>query len=189
MKKIYLLLFCLAYGVGAVKAQAPGGSITAITVKYMNGGSWIKGSITEPGRVGLIEVLSFNMDESRAVDPKGRPAGEVKTSWATFTKPMDMASPLLKQALHTSPVKVGNDKVEVSFWGKKSNNSATESILYTVTLSGVICTSVNDVVTPASNNNPMECYQQVSFFFREAQWTWTDGSITFKKEYPMPGPY
>ena len=149
----------------------------------------IKGSVTQKGREGKIQVIAVSHDIISPRDPaSGLPTGKRMHKPFVITKELDKASPLLYNAL------VNNENIptwELQFWTpqvKAVQGVGTEVQHYSVKL---INANIASIAFRMANNKHPELmkfaeYEEVAFTYQKIIWTWTEGGITAEDDWETP---
>ncbi|MEZ4298277.1 MAG: Hcp family type VI secretion system effector [Polyangiaceae bacterium] len=143
----------------------------------------ILGSVTQKGREGSIEVVSFFHEIVAPRDPaSGRPTGKRMHKPFSITKPTDRSSPLLYSVL------TNNENLkEVVLKLYRPSPTGMERHAFTVrlqnaTISGIQLRMLN-VRNPRHTRMPE--LEEVSFAYQRIEWTWVDGGITADDDWEI----
>ena len=144
----------------------------------------IKGSVTQKGREGKIQVIAVSHDIQSPRDPaSGLPTGKRMHKPFVITKELDKSTPLLFSAL------VNNENItelEVQFW--RPSATGAEQQHYTIKLANANIASVSSRMP--NNKNPdlmkYETYEEIAFTYQKITWTWVDGGITAEDDWESP---
>ena len=144
----------------------------------------IKGSVTQKGREGKIQVIAVSHDIQSPRDPaSGLPTGKRMHKPFVITKELDKSTPLLFSAL------VNNENItelEVQFW--RPSATGAEQQHYTIKLTNANIASVSSRMP--NNKNPdlmkYETYEEIAFTYQKITWTWVDGGITAEDDWESP---
>jgi type VI secretion system secreted protein Hcp len=150
-----------------------------MTVKGQKKGN-IKGSVTQKGREGSIDVIA---DHHGIVSPRGPASGLAtgKRMHQPFTvrKVTDKATPPLYAALCNNE---NLPEVTIDYWKpqlKSASGTGTEVQYFTVKLTNANIASITatmpDVEDPAQEK--LDMYEEVSFTYQKIEWIWKDGNI------------
>jgi type VI secretion system secreted protein Hcp len=149
----------------------------------------IKGSVTQKGREGKIQVISVSHEIISPRDAaSGLPTGKRMHKPFVITKELDKASPLLYNILTM------NENIpewELQFWTpqiKATAGTGTEIQHYTIKLTNANIASIN--FRMANNKHPdlmkFAEYEEVAFTYQKIEWIWTDGGITAMDDWESP---
>ena len=149
----------------------------------------IKGSVTQKGREGKIQVIAVSHDIISPRDPaSGLPTGKRMHKPMVVTKELDKASPLLYSAL------VNNENIsewELQFWTpqiKAATGTGQEVQHYSVKLVNANVASI--AFRMANNRHPdlmkFSEYEEIAFTYQKIIWTWNDGGITAEDDWETP---
>ncbi|HEY4930932.1 MAG TPA: Hcp family type VI secretion system effector [Terriglobales bacterium] len=150
-----------------------------MTVKGQKQGI-LKGSVTQKGREGSIQVIAYHHNIVSPRDPQsGLPTGQRLHKPFTVLKVTDKATPPLYTALCTNE---NLTEVTINFWKpqiKAGTGTGSEVQYYTVKLTNAniasIAAMMPNVEDPAQQKFDMQ--EEVAFTYQKIEWTWTDGSI------------
>lgn len=143
----------------------------------------IKGSVTQKGREGQIQVIAVNHQIQVPRDSaSGQATGRRKHGALVITKEVDRATVPLRTMLVASELA---SKWELRFWFPSTTAAAgagagQERQLLTVTLTDAAITSI-DLQLPNTTDPELtsrQPFEEVAFAYREIAWTWTDGAVT-----------
>jgi type VI secretion system secreted protein Hcp len=151
----------------------------------------IKGSITQKGREGWIEIIAANHQIVSPRDPaSGLATGKRMHKPYTVTAPYDKALPLLYSALVNNETIV---QVEFVFFsptklGERGSGQGVEEATYKVRLENA---HLSDIQFRMPNNkNPdlmkYENYVEYSFTYQKIIGTWVNGGITWEDDWEAP---
>ncbi len=144
----------------------------------------IRGSVTQAGREGSLEIWGWNHE---VVSPRdaasGLPTGRRQHKPIVVTKPIDMATPLLMNVL------TNNENItewRLDCW--RPSRGGREFQYYTIELvnasiAGIRQEQLNNTY---EENLPLEPREHVSFTYQKIIWTWQDGGITAEDDWATP---
>lgn len=144
----------------------------------------IKGSVTQAGREDSIMVIGTSHEvESPRDAASGLPTGKRQHKPFTITKEIDMATPLLYNAL------VNNENIpewKLEYW--QPSTSGAEQQHYSVTLTNA---SISEIRQEMLNNKYPENMQHkerehIAFCYQKIEWTWVDGGISCEDDWETP---
>jgi len=144
----------------------------------------IKGSVTQRGREDSIMVIAFDYEvESPRDAASGLPTGKRQHKGINITKEVDVASPLLMNAL------VNNENItewELRCW--QPSKSGQEVQFYTIQL---VNASIAKIKGEMLNNKYPENMQHkeretISFCYQKIIWTYEDGGVTAEDDWEAP---
>jgi type VI secretion system secreted protein Hcp len=144
----------------------------------------IKGSVTQKGREGSLEVYGWNHEVASPRDAaSGLPTGKRQHKPITIIKPIDKSSPLLMKAL------VDNENIpewKLQCW--KPSPTGAENQYYTVELvnANVAQIRVEQLNNKYPENMPHELREYVAFTYQKITWTFVDGGITAEDDWESP---
>jgi type VI secretion system secreted protein Hcp len=149
----------------------------------------IKGSVTQKGREGKIQVIAVSHSIISPRDPaSGLPTGKRMHKPFTITKELDKSSPLLYNVL------VNNENVsewELQFWTPQlsaKQGVGSEVQHYTVKLINANIASID--FRMANNKHPdlmkFAEYEEVAFTYQRIEWTWNEGGIMASDDWQEP---
>ena len=144
----------------------------------------IKGSVTQKGREGKIQVIAVSHD---IVSPRdaasGLPTGKRMHKPFVITKELDKSSPLLYNVL------VNNEQVtnwELQHWTPSATGAEKQH--YTVKLTNATIASI--AFRMANNKHPdLMKYtenEEISFTYQKIEWVWVKGGITAMDDWESP---
>jgi type VI secretion system secreted protein Hcp len=129
----------------------------------------IKGSVTQKGREGAIDVASLSHEVISPRDPaSGLPTGKRQHKPFTIRKELDKSTPILNSML------ANNEKIKA--WELQvflPNAKGVDALAYTVKLTNASIGSIR-VFTDADGN----LQEEITFTYQKIEWTWVDGGIT-----------
>jgi len=142
----------------------------------------IKGSVTQKGREGAIEVNAFTHE---LVSPRdatsGLPSGRRIHKPLVITKELDKSTPLLYNALvNNESLTQFELKCFTPSMSGRIGAVGTETNHFTIRLTNANIASIKTVM---HNNNIAESaalpiMQEITFTYQKIEWTWVDGGIT-----------
>jgi type VI secretion system secreted protein Hcp len=137
----------------------------------------IKGSVTQKGREGSIQLISVSHE---IVSPRdaasGLPTGKIQHKPLVIRKQIDKSSPLIASAL------TNNERIktwEMSVY--QPNAKGAETVAYTIKLTNASIASIR-LVTDADGN----MQEEIAFTYQKIEWTWADGGITAMDDWETP---
>jgi type VI secretion system secreted protein Hcp len=137
----------------------------------------IKGGVTQKGREGSIQLVSFSHE---IVSPRdaasGLPTGKIQHKPLVIRKQIDKSSPLLALVL------TNNERIktwEMSVYLPTAKG--TEAVAYTIKLTNASIASIRTITDPDGN-----LHEEVSFTYQKIEWTWNDGGITAMDDWETP---
>jgi type VI secretion system secreted protein Hcp len=144
----------------------------------------IKGSVTQKGREGKIQVIATSHE---IVSPRdaasGLPTGKRMHKPFVITKELDKSSPLLFNLL------VNNENIsswELQYW--RPSVTGAEQQYYTVKLTNANVASISQRMP--NNKHPelmkFETYEEIAFTYQKIEWVWVDGGITAMDDWESP---
>ncbi len=149
----------------------------------------IKGSVTQKGREGKIQVIAVSHEIISPRDAaSGLPTGKRQHKPFVITKELDKSSPLLYNVL------VNNENVtewELQFWTpqiKAASGGGVEVQHYTIKLTNA---NIASIAFRMPNNKHPELmrfaeYEEIAFTYQKIVWTWNDGGITADDDWESP---
>ncbi len=149
----------------------------------------IKGSCTQKGREGKIQVIAVSHDIISPRDAaSGLPSGKRMHKPIVLTKELDKSSPLLYNVL------VNNENIskwELQFWTPQNNRGAgsgQETQHYTIKLTDATIASISYKMANIKHPDLMKFseYEEVAFTYRKIEWTWNEGGITSGDDWEAP---
>jgi type VI secretion system secreted protein Hcp len=150
----------------------------------------IKGSVTQKGREGTIEVIAVSHSILSPRDAaSGLPSGKRMHKPLIITKELDMATPALLSAV-TSNENIS--KWELNFfltaYNDRTQSVGTEMNNYVIKLTNASICSY-DFRGP-NNKHPdlmkFKEYEEVAFVYEQIEWTWIKGGITSGDSWIAP---
>jgi len=149
----------------------------------------IPGPIASKGpRTNSILALGVSHSISVATDITGAVSGSYASRPFVVTKEIDIASPLLYNALTINPSPLVLPSVTIDFWAPVLNpapGNDGEALFYTITLSGPKIISIN--FNMANNllplNVTMPPLETVTFTYASIQWTIANGGASANAPY------
>lgn len=159
--------------------MALGGYLTLTGTKH----GPIVGSVTQKGREGSIEVVSFFHEIVAPRDPaSGRPTGKRMHKPFSITKPVDRSTPLLNDVLTNN-----ENLTEVLLKLYRPTPTGVEKLAFTVrlvnaTISGIQLRMLNNRQQRYSRMPELE---EVSFTYQRIEWTWMEGNITADDDWEI----
>lgn len=143
----------------------------------------IEGDVTQQGREGQIEVVSFGHNIVAPRDAaSGLPTGKRQHKPVRILKPIDRSSPLLFLAM------VSNEQLEevtIRFW--KPSRTGQEVQFYTVELLNASIVGIMPIHSSANAEAlkvPMR--ESISFTYEKIIVTFEDGGITAEDDWAAP---
>jgi type VI secretion system secreted protein Hcp len=144
----------------------------------------IKGSVTQKGREGKIQVIAVSHE---IVSPRdaasGLPTGKRMHKPMVITKELDKSSPLLYNVL------VNNENItewELQHW--QPSSTGAEKQHFTIKLTNGNIASI--AFRMANNKHPdlmkFSEYEEIAFTYQKIEWTWVDGGITAMDDWESP---
>jgi type VI secretion system secreted protein Hcp len=144
----------------------------------------IKGSVTQKGREGKIQVIAVSHE---IVSPRdaasGLPTGKRMHKPFVITKELDKSSPLLYNVL------VNNENIttwELQFWQPSATGAEVQH--YTVKLTNANIASI--AFRMANNKHPdlmkFAEYEEIAFTYQKIEWTWVNGGIVAVDDWESP---
>jgi type VI secretion system secreted protein Hcp len=150
----------------------------------------LKGSVTQKGREGSIQVIAVSHSVVSPRDPaSGLPTGKRMHKPFVITKELDISSPLLYNALCQNE---NISKWELQFWTTayqdRTQSVGTEMQHYTVNLVNASISSID--FRMANNKHPdlmkFNEYEEVAFVYQKITWTWVKGGVTAGDDWESP---
>jgi type VI secretion system secreted protein Hcp len=150
----------------------------------------IKGSVTQKGREGTIEVIGLSHSIISPRDQaSGLPSGKRMHKPLTILKELDIASPLLLSALtQNENISKWELKFYTTAYNDRTQSIGTEMNNYVIKLvNASICSY--DLTGP--NNKHAELmklkeFEAVSFVYEQIEWTWVVGGVTSGDNWAAP---
>jgi type VI secretion system secreted protein Hcp len=136
----------------------------------------IKGSVTQKGREGSIEVIAVSHEIVSPRDPaSGQATGKRMHKPLVITKELDKSSPLLYAALASNETM---KEWTLTFY--RPDKGGKEVASYTITLTNAMIAGIQFVMPNNKHADLMKLmeYEEVEFVYEKIQWTWLDGGIT-----------
>lgn len=143
----------------------------------------IAGSVTQKGREGTIEVVSFFHEIVGPRDPvSGRPTGKRMHKPFNITKAIDKASPLLNAVLTNN-----ENLTEVVLKLFRPTPTGQERHAFTVRLVNATISSIQlrQLNTRSPKYAKMPELEEVGFTYQRIEWTWTEGNITAEDDWEI----
>lgn len=140
----------------------------------------IKGSVTQKGREGSIEVIACHHSIVSPRDPQsGLPTGQRMHKPFTVVKVTDKSTPPLYSALCTNenlPV------VTIEFWRpqlRSATGTGAEVQYYIVKLTNANIASITAMMPNVEDPTPQkfDMHEEVAFSYQKIEWVWKDGNI------------
>lgn len=156
-----------------------------LTLKGQKQGE-VKGSVTQKGREGKINVIAVSHSIVCPRDPQsGLPTGQRQHKPFVITKELDKSSPILYNILCTNENLI---EWTLQFWTpqvRAATGVATEVQHYTVRLTNANIASINFVQPNVRDPNLAKFaeYEEVAFTYEKIEWTWMDGGIMAMDEW------
>src|SRR5262249_35265482 len=130
----------------------------------------IKGSVTQKGREGKIQVIAVSHEIVSPRDPaSGLPTGKRMHKPFIITKELDKSTPLLYNVL------VNNENITewtLDFW--QPSATGAEKQHYSVKLTNANIASIH--AKSLNNKNPelmkFSEYEEIAFTYQKIEWTW-----------------
>jgi type VI secretion system secreted protein Hcp len=146
----------------------------------------IKGSVTQRGREGKIQVIAFDWGIQSPRDAaSGLPVGKRLHKPFTFTAEIDQSHPKILQAL------ANNENIttmEFQFWTpqlKAATGVGSEVQYLTYRFTNATISAVSDSMD--NNKHPdlakYAIYTRISITYQKVEVTWTEGGITFADDW------
>ena len=144
----------------------------------------IQGGVTQAGREGSIECISF---EHTVVSPRdaasGLPTGKRQHTPIKLTMPIDKATPLIANAWSNN-----ENLTEVTLRFYRPDATGTEQQYYTISLQNA---RVSSIRTWKPNTRDPESIAlpdmvEVQLVYQRIIWTWEDGGITAEDDWETP---
>jgi len=136
----------------------------------------IKGSVTQKGREGLIEVHSWTWNLESPRDPaSGLPTGKVVAGEFFITKEKDKSSPLLLTAL------ANNENItewELDLWDPSTSGVEVNTFTWKLTNASISSIRTSGLAPPPSGSwgDP----EEITFTFQSLEMVLNDGGVTFQ---------
>jgi len=171
-------VFCLALAGASLLpfAEAEAALNAYLTLKGQKQGQ-IKGSVTQKGREGKIQVISVSHE---IVSPRdaasGLPTGKRQHKPFVITKRIDKSTPLLNAVLSNNET-ISEWKLEMY----EPSAKGAEALAYTIKLTNASIASIR-VITDANG----DLYEEITFTYQKIEWTWNDGGITAMDDWESP---
>jgi type VI secretion system secreted protein Hcp len=146
-----------------------------LTMKGQKQGD-IRGSVTQKGREGSIQVHSFSNEIFSPRDAaSGLPTGKRMHKPFVILKEVDKSSPLLWNAL------VENENLAewtLDFW--EVSTAAPEKQIYSIRLTNASIASMRESMLDNEDaaNAKYTLLEEISFTYQRIEWVWTEGKIT-----------
>jgi type VI secretion system secreted protein Hcp len=145
----------------------------------------IKGSVTQKGREGKIEVIAVSHDIVSPRDPaSGLPTGKRMHKPLVITKQLDASSvPLQRVAADNENLR----EWELQFYAVsiRGGVGGTETNNLTINLTGASIADIN--LQMPNDKHPdlmrLETFEEVAFTYQSIQWTWTEGGLTASDDW------
>jgi type VI secretion system secreted protein Hcp len=146
----------------------------------------IKGSVTQKGREGKIEVIAVSHD---IVSPRdaasGLPTGKRMHKPLVITKQLDASSvPLQRVAADNENLR----EWELQFYAPELRGGAgvgTEANNFTINLTGASIAEINLQMPNDKHPDLMKLatFEEIAFTYQSIQWTWTEGGLTASDDW------
>jgi type VI secretion system secreted protein Hcp len=166
---------CLV-GVGLAPSDADAALNAYLKMKGEKQGD-IKGSLTQKGREGAIDILSVSHE---IVSPRdaasGLPTGKRQHKPFVIVKELDKSTPLLA-AMLTKNEKIKSWELGVLL----PNAKGADALAYTVKLTNANIASIR-LITDANG----DLKEEITFTYQKIEWTWVDGGITAMDDWETP---
>src|SRR5262249_1758628 len=143
----------------------------------------ILGSVTQKGREGSIEVVSFLHDIVAPRDPaSGRPTGKRMHKPFNLTKLVDRSSPILHDVLTNN-----ENLTSVTLKLFRPNATGVERHAFTVHLANATIASIQLKMGTARypKLSKLPELEEVAFAYQRIEWTWTEGNITADDDWEI----
>jgi len=151
----------------------------------------IKGSVTQKGRVDMIEVMgAFHTIVSPRDAASGLPTGKRMHKHYGILQEVDIATPLLFNAL------VNNENIttwKLDYYSSQIGNDRTtatalEQNFFSVELVNASIASID--FRMANNKHPdlmkFKEYLEVAYVYQKITWTWIKGGVTASDDWETP---
>ena len=160
-----------------------------LTLKGQKQGE-VKGSVTQKGREGKINVIAVSHSIVSPRDPQsGLPTGQRQHKPFVITKELDRSSPILYNILCTNEIIT---EWTLQFWTpqiRAATGGGSEVQHYTVKLTNANIASINFVQPNVRDPNLVKFaeYEEVAFTYEKIEWTWVEGGITAEDGWERRG--
>jgi len=151
----------------------------------------IKGSVTQKGRENSIMVFySEHEIESPRDQASGLPTGKRQHKPIVIYKEVDIASPLLLNALCTNEV-ITTWKLQFYQAPRATAGGTTgaqENQFYTIELTNASLSKYEMIMENNKDPETMKFpeYEKIGFVYQKIVWTWTVGGITASDDWETP---
>jgi type VI secretion system secreted protein Hcp len=147
------------------------GTIAYLTLKGAKQGE-IKGSVTQKGREGTIDLIAVSYGVETPIDAaSGEASGKRQHQPVTIVKEVDQTSPQLFQALVTNETLTA----KIEFWRPLADGSGTLTPVFTITLASAFISSIKVASSEAPDIEELE---EVQFVYQKIEVTWVEGGKT-----------
>lgn len=154
-----------------------------LTVKGQKQGG-IRGSVTQKGREGSIQVHSFSNEVLSPRDPaSGLPTGKRMHKPLIILKEVDKSSPLLWNVL------VQNENLTewtLDFW--EVSAATPEKRIYSIRLTNASIASMRESMLDNEDaaNARYTLLEEISFTYQRIEWVWIEGEISAQDDWESP---
>jgi type VI secretion system secreted protein Hcp len=171
---------CLATATVLPASIAEAANTTYLKLKGAKQGD-IKGSVTQKGLEGAIEVIAVSHEISVPTSVPGgkQVTGRRQHAPLVITKELDRSTPLLYKVMTTAE---RLSQVELTVYGPSEKGMSKP--LYTVRLTDATISKIR-AVTRGEGDAAREV-SEVSFTYKTIEWTWNDGGITAMDDWEQP---
>lgn len=146
----------------------------------------IKGSVTQKGREGSIQVSYL---QQKKVSPRdaasGLPTGKVQHEPLVFRKGVDKSSPILQQVMSNNE---NLTTASFKFW--QPSSTGIEIQHFTIDLTNANIASLDlyhpDTLDSGASSGAVAEQEEISMTYQKIKWTWVSGGITFEDDWQAP---
>lgn len=143
----------------------------------------IQGSVTQKGREGSIEIISFLHEIVAPRDPvTGRPKGKRMHKRFRVTKQVDRSSPLLYYVLTNN-----ENLTDVTLRLFRPAQNGIERHAFTVRLLNATIASIQFRMlnTQHPRHSKLPELEEVAFTYQRIEWTWMEGNVSADDDWEI----
>lgn len=143
----------------------------------------ILGSVTQKGREGSIEIISFFHEIVAPRNPaSGRPKGKRMHKRFTMTKQVDRASPILYYVLTNN-----ENLTDVTLRLYHPTANGVERHSFTVRLINATIASIQFRLpnTQHPRHSRLPELEEIAFTYQRIEWTWMEGNISADDDWEI----
>lgn len=150
------------------------GSALYLKIKGVKGD--IKGDVTEKGKEGLIQVVTFQHEITVPRDAaSGQATGKRQHKPLSITKLIDKSTPILMAALTKNE---SLSEVTLSIYRPSAKGAGTNELWYTIELKDVVISGISTTW----DADKKQSREDVSFTYQKIKWTFAEGNVTFEED-------